>query len=585
VHIRQILALGLVCLLTVSLVQAQLPPSEEIHIVSQTFVPQVEGTIRVESAMVPVTVVVRDAHGKPVDGLKKEDFEVYDDGKPQAISIFSVETAAPPPPTVVPTVITTAPPTAPPAPPQPRYVGMYFDDNNMKTPDLVFVRKAAQSFIQKNIGPTDRVAIFTSSTTVTRSFTSDKQQLYDTLAQLTSHFKTASFGAMACPQIDAYQAFQIEEFQNEHSPATDLAIAQAIACNPGMSAQDAERLVETQAATVLSLANQFARDSLGVLGDVIRYMGKMPGKRMLVMASSGFFSKSAAVQHDQDKMIDAALHAGIVINTLDAKGLAADWEGGDPANGPPIVIGANGTGPARGDLLAFADEVASDERDVTSDSMAVLAQATGGKFFHNSNDMTGGLVEIAAVPAVSYVLGFSPDLIKDNGSYHNLKVRLVNKPSFSISARPGYFAPAKEKAVQVERFQRLNKEVMSSEILTGVSADVSTQSGKLGSGESILKVSVHVDVKGFPFKKEDKLHVDRLIYITALFDLQGNFLGGVEGIMDMRMKDATYKDLLQTGATGKLSIQAPPGSYRLREVVQEVAGGRFATITQPVEIQ
>src|SRR5580704_2855956 len=170
--------------------------------------------------MVPVTVVVRDAHGKPVDGLKKEDFEVYDDGKPQAISIFSVETAAPPPPTVVPTVITTAPPPAPPAPPQPRYVGMYFDDNNMKTQDLVFVRKAAESFIRKNIEPYDRVAIFTSSTTVTRSFTSDKQQLFDTLAQLTSHIRTASFGAMACPSIDAYQAFQIEQFQNEHSPAT-----------------------------------------------------------------------------------------------------------------------------------------------------------------------------------------------------------------------------------------------------------------------------------------------------------------------------------------------------------------------------
>jgi hypothetical protein len=94
-----------------------------------------------------------------------------------------------------------------------------------------------------------------------------------------------------------------------------------------------------------------------------------------------------------------------------------------------------------------------------------------------------------------------------------------------------------------------------------------------------------VDVRGFPFKKEDKLHVDRLIYITALFDLQGHFLGGVEGIMDMRLKDATLKDLIQTGATAKLSLQAPPGSYRLREVVQEVVGGRFATITQPVEVQ
>jgi VWFA-related protein len=578
VHLKRILALALVCMLAVSLVQAQLAPDEEIHIVSQSFVPQVEGTIQVESTLVPVGVVVRDSHRNPVAGLKKEDFQIFDQGKEQAITSFSVETAAPPPPTVVPTVITNARPPAPPAPPPPRYVGMYFDDINLKSQDLAFVRKAAEGFIRKNLEPYDRVAVFTSSTTVTLNFTQDKQQMFDTLAKLTSHYKTAEFGAMPCPKMDAYQAFQIEQFQDTHNEAVDLAIAQTLQCNPGMSAQDAERIVETMAATTLSLANQFARDSLGVLGDVIRYMGKMNGKRMLVMASSGFFSKSESVQHDQDKMIDAALHAGIVINTLDAKGLAADWLGGDPAEGPPIVLQDGG-------LMAFADELASDERDVRDDPMALLAQSTGGRFFHNSNDMVGGLVEIAAVPEVSYTLGFSPETEKANGSYHTLRVRLVNKSGYTIDARPGYFVPTKEKAAPVERFQRLNKEVMSSEILTGVNAKVTTESAKLGSGESALKVIVHVDVHGFPFKKEDKLHVDRLIYITALFDSQGHFLAGVEGIMDMRLKDPTLKDLLLNGANARLSLQAPPGSYRLREVVQEVVGGRFATITQPVEIQ
>ncbi len=577
-HIKQILALALVCLLAVSLGQAQLPPAEEIHVVSQAFVPQEEGTIHEESTMVDLNVVVRDSNGKAVHGLKKEDFQVYDQGKPQQISLFTVETAEPPPPTVVPTVTVSTRPPEPPLPPEPRYVGMYFDDNNMKSQDLTFVRKAAEGFIRKNLEPYDHVAIFTSSTTVTLNFTQDRQKMFDTLAQLRSHFRTAEFGAMPCPRMDAYQAFQIEQFQNEHSPAMDLAMAQTLACNPQMSPQDAERLVETLAATTLSLANQFARDSLAVLGDVIRYMGKMHGRRMLVMASSGFFSRSDAVQHDQDKMIDAALHAGIVINTLDAKGLAADWLGGDPSDGPPIVNIDPG-------LLAYADELASDERDVRDDSIAVLAQATGGKFFHNSNDMMGGLREIASVPEVSYVIGFAPDTVKDNGGYHTLKVRLAGKPGYSLTTRPGYFAPMKEKPVQVERFERLNKEVMASDILTGVPVHVTTESGKLGSGESVLKVGVHVDVHGFPFKKEDKLHVDRLIYITALFDTQGHFLAGVEGIMDMRLKEPTLTQLLRYGANAQLSMQAPPGSYRLREVIQEVVGGHFATITQPVEIQ
>jgi len=578
VHIKQILSSALVCLLAVSLVQGQAVSSDEIRVASQQFTPEQAGTIRVESTLVPVNVVVRDANGKPVGGLTKDDFQLFDQGKPQPITQFSIETAAPPPPTLVPTVISTPTPPVPPPPPPPRYVGMYFDDINLKPADVTFVRKAAEGFVRKNLEPYDHVGIFTSSTTVTLNFTQDQKKILDTLETIASHYKGVEFGAMPCPRMDAYQAFQIEQFQNEHSDATDLAVAQAIQCNPGMSEPDAMRLVETLAATTLSLSNQFARDSLGVLGDIIRYMAKMPGKRMLVMCSTGFFAKSDSVQKDQDKMIDAALHAGIVINTLDAKALAADWLGGDPADGPPIVISNSG-------LMSYADELASDERDVRNDPLSMLAQSTGGKFFHNGNDLEGDLVAIASVPDVSYTIAFAPDALKDNGVYHTLKVTLTNKKGLKISARPGYFAPAKEKAIQVERLDRMNSEVMSSDVLNGVPASVTTQIGKTATNEPVLKVAVHVNIRGFPFRKEDKFHVDRIVYVTALFDAQGKFLAGVEGIMDMRLQESTLAQLVRDGANAELSLQAPPGNYKLREVVQEVAGGRFSTINQDVHIE
>jgi VWFA-related protein len=590
VRIKQSLLLMLVCAVTVCALampmpQGQSATSDEIKIASQPYVPEENGTIKVQSTIVDVTVVVRDANGKLVTGLKPDDFEIYDQGKKQKISGFNMELAHPPATKVPEHVETSAPPPAPPAPTPPRFLGFYFDDENTSSSDLVFARKAAEGFVNKHMEETDRAGVFTSSTTVTQQFTSSKQQIVDTLAKVASHQRSATFGATSCPRITPYQAYQIHETYDQHSDAFDLALAQAIECNcrqgdPACPVEMA-KLVQTQAETVLSLSEQFAQESLGVLGDVIRYMGRMPGRRMLIMTSSGFFAKSDKVQHAQDKMIDSALKAGIVINTLDAKGLAADWVGGNPADGPPIVI----TGGGGGAMNALQDVILSDERDVSNDSMAVLASATGGKFFHNSNDLGGGLVEIAALPEVTYALSFYPDDLKENGAYHSLKVRVPGQHDVSISARPGYFAQSHEKNSPSAKFQKLTKQVMASDTVTEVGTDVITQSGTIATGESALRVSVHVNGRSLNFKKENNLRNERLIFITALFDLQGHYLAGNEAVMDMNLKDASYAQISKDGVEARSTFQAPPGTYRLREVVQDVVGGRLAASSKTVEIR
>jgi hypothetical protein len=354
--------------------------------------------------------------------------------------------------------------------------------------------------------------------------------------------------------------------------------------------------VQTQSATVLSLSEQFAQDSLGVLGDVIRYLGKMPGKRMLIMTSSGFFSRTDKVQHTQDKMIDAALHAGIVINTLDAKALAAEWVGGSPADGQVVLSPTTAAAAAGGKVVistsgsvagmnALQQRIVDDEREVSSDSMAVLASATGGKFFHNSNDLEGGLVELAALPEVSYAMSFSPDDVRANGVYHSLKVTMPGRRDVTISARPGYFAQSNEKGSPGAKLQKLNQEVMASDTLSGVAAEVTTQSAVTSTGETGLKVNVHVNGRTLAFRKENNTRAERIIFVTALFDMQGHYLSGVETVMDMNLKDATFATVSKDGVDARSTLQLPPGTYRLREVVQEVVGGRLAASSQTVEVR
>jgi VWFA-related protein len=580
VRTKHILLLVMVCLMAVSLLKGQSAPAapeEEFKIVSQAYEPQDPHAIRVQSTMVEVNVVVRDKNGKTIPGLKREDFEVDDQGRPQTITLFNEEVAHPvvaPPPAVA--QLAAAPPAPPPAVP-PRYLGMYFDDQNMSTGQLVYVRKAAEAYVNKNMEDTDRAAVFTSSETVTQQFTSNKQQVLAALGKLLSHRSGDS--VPGCPLITPYQAYEIELFFNEHNDATDLAVSEAMACHTCTDGPDCMRFVETRAATVLSLNQNKATDTLGVLGDIIRYMGKMPGQRTLIMASAGFFSLGEKVQHAQDKMIDAAIHGGITINTLDAKGLTAGLDPSDAGAGTGEQLAAREAG------NGYAGMLANEEHEVSNDPMAAIAYGTGGKFFHDNNDMVGGVRALAEAPEISYVLGFSPEEIKDNGAFHNLKVKVPGQHDLSIAARPGYFALSKQEAAPGVKFQKFNKEVMAKGDVSEIVAEVTTNSGVLATGEPALRVSVHVPGRSMQFKKENKRHNERIIFVTALFDLQDHYLGGSEVVMDMKLLDATHVNIARDGIDSKSTLQAPSGTYRLRQVVQEVVGGKLSAISRTVEIR
>jgi VWFA-related protein len=81
---------------------------------------------------------------------------------------------------------------------------------------------------------------------------------------------------------------------------------------------------------------------------------------------------------------------------------------------------------------------------LNEDVMAEFADGTGGTFFHNSNDLEGGLQKLAAAPEYVYLLELSLENVKQDGTYHRLKVK-VDQDNLKLQARRGYFAPAPEK--------------------------------------------------------------------------------------------------------------------------------------------
>jgi len=180
--------------------------------------PANQAPLKVATNLVIVRVVVRDAQGKPVEGLRKEDFKIFDRGQEQSITQFEVESALAPPPNsaaveapgqaplpAAPAVPTTA---AAPA----RFLALYFDDLNTSFADLAAARDAAEHYISANLGPQDRVAIFTTGATLT-AFTSDAKLLHEALLKLRASPRSRTLDH-DCPQLSDFQAQQIMENPN-----------------------------------------------------------------------------------------------------------------------------------------------------------------------------------------------------------------------------------------------------------------------------------------------------------------------------------------------------------------------------------
>jgi hypothetical protein len=76
-----------------------------------------------------------------------------------------------------------------------------------------------------------------------------------------------------------------------------------------------------------------------------------------------------------------------------------------------------------------------------------------------------------------------------------------------------------------------------------------------------------------------------LVFVSALLDAKGNVVAAKEGRMDLELTEATFARLSLTGVNAKLSLEAAPGVYRLREVVQEAVEGKMAATNLGVRVE
>jgi VWFA-related protein len=511
-------------------------------------------TFKVKVNLVEVRAVVRDTQGNAVGNLRKEDFQLTDNGKPQVITKFSMEQAGAKPVAKPPNSGTDLDDAAPGLPL--RYVIFLFDDIHLKFGDLAPVRDAVKRNLQ-TLQSTDRVAIFTTSGQTQLDFTDDRDKLQDTLNRLRPRPITGS-GAQECPDVSYYMA---EQAGNKNDPEALRIVSQdtldcAFNGDPTKMAA-AQQVAQLAIIRELDLGGHETQVSLATLKSAVQRMAATPGQRSIILVSPGFYNPDQLPE--QMEIADQALHSGVIISALDARGLYTVMPDISASRAPSPSIA--------GPMMQYMHQEALADEDVMSE----LAYATGGTFVHNSNDFEGGLRRLATRPEYSYLLAFSPQDLKFDGRFHNLKVT-VKGQKLNIQARKGYYAPRQATNAAEQAKQQIRDEVFSQEELHDLPVELHTQFFKTSGNDAKLSVLVRLDVRHLHYRKADGRNNNSVTVTAVLFDRNGNFVSGNQKTLEMHWKDETLGTKLASGVTLKSSFDVKPGSYMVRLVVRDEEG-------------
>jgi VWFA-related protein len=541
--------------------------------------------VQVQRNMVLVRVIVRDSIGRPISHLKKEDFRLWDNGKPQEIDQFAEESSSRNP---------AMPPQGPekepgeetgseraPASPTPRnYQALYFDDVQTKVEDIARARDAADRYLAAALTPDSRVGVFTSSGQGNLDFTDDRSKLHEALFNLRPR-PFVSTETNACPDIGDYQAYLIVEQHDTN--AIDIAVDEYFQCNclslpPAAQAScraQGQNVAEQDAMMVMNMSEWRSTGVLRGLEQVVRRTALLPGQRSVIFVSPGFLSY--LLESQIAAVAERALRSNVVVNALDPRGLYVIIPGGD-ASQPSVVT------PSSGALVARKQQIVEQEISQAEDVLYGFAADTGGRFFHNSNDLDMGFRQVGALSDVYYVLAFSPRNLKFDGRFHKLKVSLVNPAHFTLQARRGYFAPKASENAATRAKEEIEQAVYSPDEMKELPIDVHTQFYKVNEADARLAVLTHLDMSSVRFRQEQDRHLNNLTFVTVLFDRDGKYVMGKEKQVEFRLRDATLAGLTRTGITVKTEFDLKPGTYLVRQIVRDSEAGQLSGLNRSVEI-
>jgi VWFA-related protein len=530
--------------------------------------------------LVSVTVSVTDKSGHSINDLTQNDFQVFEEGEPQQISVFTVE-AAPGVSISAPKAAKGATVTPPTVMPLSRKIILFVDDHHIQFENLARMVKAGETFIRNSLGPNDLIALITSSGLRYTEFTRDRDSVIATLKKIFPIAQNAYRDVSNCPPLTDYQAYFIATNQQSalRMGVIEIAIPGTLQCAPDLQRQPdpvnmARSLIVSASSRRTDHIIKDTRDTLATISDLVKQLRNIEGRKTVVFLSDGLLA-TQDIPFQLPDAITAAARANIAFYSINTRGLVLNNALGDISN--PVSI-------ADGDEARIHNILESEERFRSEDPLNALASGTGGVFLHDSNDILGQLQTVANSTQVSYVLGFYSTNTKRDGKYRRISVK-VKRPRTVVSAQQGYVAPRWEETFRRGKNEDIQGALQAPGNLKEIPFTLSLNVVRSDSTQSMVEIQTRIDVSKIRFEKKENQSRNVFNIVTVIYDDNKRFIDGRETQINFNLTDPNFGNALQEGLKHQTSFHLAPGKYTVKIIVREAGETKLGSATQKLEVK
>lgn len=531
--------------------------------------------VKITSKLVQFDAVVTDKNGNPKTDLKREDFEILEDGKSQQITGFTyVDTD----PSSLGTQSTDSRAQKPNSGPVPtgaalsnrgRIITFIVDDGNCAASQsgMVFTREALEKFINERMLPTDRVAIYQTraGSSMLQQYSSDKTLLLRAARKIRWYPPTGG-----CAPTDG--SFFAAAASND-SPTVPPA---------GTTPVDAKK--NAQSIEDFATNNQVV-GTIGVLRYAVTGLQRTTGRKIVFFLSDGipFRTRDGRLASAIDvlrDLTDLANRSSVVFNTIDVRGLQnpAMIEAGD-------VVSTSGENDFNATDRITADRTRQAQN--AQEGMAVLADETGGKFYHGLNSIDAMVGRALSREKGYYLLAYEPDDDTFKGkNFNKIEVR-VRQSGLRVSARSGFLgvATATTRPAKKSENSELYDAIAAPLPEAGLNLQLTSYFGNSVEIGNFVRSLVHLQGDQISFVDDGNLKKAVLEVVAVTLNEKNEVVDEFTRTHTFKIEPAAIPLIKQNGIIYSTDVPIKKsGTYNLRVAVRDNISRLIGTASQVVNV-
>ncbi len=510
-------------------------------------------SITVHTNLVQIDTFVTDKDGKPIKGLKKENFILDEDGKRQVLTaadyydIEGIEKAAKSDETQTPIVISLK------SAPDPevvrnqvrdhRLIVLFFDMTSMQPEDLLRATDSAKKFLHDKMSPADLVAIvsFGSVLMLNTDFTNDRDALYQAVARLIPG-KDANLSGQATSASDTVTADDESAF----------------------SADDTEfNIYNTD-------RKLYAMETLSGM------LGSIPGKKSVMQFTGGITQSGEDNRAELIAATNAANKNNVSFYTVDSRGLMSD-----------AADATTGASAGNSGFTGGATYQRTQARQDSRDTLSTLAEDTGGKAFFDEGDLGATFAKVEADNTGYYLLSYYSTDTKEDGRFRRVHLKLSGSyPGSHLRYREGYNASRTWKIYTTEDREKQLDDAMASDVpRVELPIALETNEFRMPNNSFFVPISAKLAPGALKWAESHGKEQTQFDFLVEVMDAGSKRVAGtLRDTITIHLDTQRFQQVQQQSIVYQGNMLLNPGNYTLKFLARENESGRIGTFEEPLNL-